>query len=302
MKKHLQTCCAGAAAGVLGAAFCGAPASAQHVTLPVVVVDSTALSRHHGHTVDTLRWMGPAFHTGAVATQISAISLGMQHPKAIANPLESWWPRSERDRWPSAVAVAASSPVVTTTADFKRCMSARPPPGAASWAWGTQTIAAVLRLYQLDDSTELPQGAALASTTIDVAVFAPNDGRLNTYTAVQLGSVARTTLQAFKKYALVLASKDGCPLELYDNRGPANAYRFAGGFSGAATGYLRTLDGGTHWSKDGTVTPVVRMTVTAIADQGTDRDMGSDNDSDWPEGALRMPELPAWAQWPWVER
>lgn len=300
MKKHLKTCCAGAAAGVLGAAFCGAPASAQNVTLPVVVMDSTALSRQQGHTVDTQQWMGPAFHTGAVATQISELSLGMQRPELMPHPLQNWWPRSERDRWPSAV--AASSSIVTTTMDFKRCMPARSHPRAASWAWGTQTMAAVLRLYQLDDSTELPQGAALASTTIDVAVFAPNDGRLNTYTAVHLGSVARTPLQAFKKYALVLASKDGCPLELYDNRGPANAYRFGGGFSGAATGYLRTLDGGTNWSKDGTVTPVVRMAVTAIADQGTDRDMGSDKDSDWPEGALRMPELPAWAQWPWVGR
>ncbi|MCS4294970.1 hypothetical protein M2375_003203 [Comamonas sp. BIGb0152] len=126
----------------------------------------------------------------------------------------------------------------------------------------TQTT---LRLFQLDDTTELPTGAALASATL--AVVTANDSANlspNTYTAAQLGSIPTTTLLANKKYALIFSSPSAGTIMLSDNDGPGNAYTYGGGFSVAAAGYLQSTDSGTVWFKNDLVTPAMKLTVVPV--------------------------------------
>ncbi|MEG2974703.1 MAG: hypothetical protein RR882_01305 [Comamonas sp.] len=124
---------------------------------------------------------------------------------------------------------------------------------------------ATLRLFQLDDTTELPTGAALASATL--AIVNVNDSANlspNTYTAAQLGSIPSTTLLANKKYALIFSNTSGGLMVLSDNDGPGNAYTYGGGFSVAASGYLQTSDSGTVWEKNDFVTPAMKLTVVPV--------------------------------------
>ncbi|MEJ5127469.1 hypothetical protein WH367_15600 [Comamonas sp. MYb21] len=126
---------------------------------------------------------------------------------------------------------------------------------------------ALLRLLQLDGSTELPTGAALASATLPIVV--PNDGanlNANTYTAAQLGSIPSTTLLAGTKYALIVSSPSGGYIGLSDNDGPSNAYTFAGGFSTSAAGYVQSLDAGSTWTQNDQVTPAIKLTVVPVDD------------------------------------
>ncbi|MEF9965313.1 MAG: hypothetical protein RR779_13160 [Comamonas sp.] len=127
---------------------------------------------------------------------------------------------------------------------------------------------ATLRLFQLDDTTELPSGEALASASLPI-VNANDDANLsaNTYTAAQLGSIPGITLVAHKKYALILSSPSGSAISLSDNDGPGNAYAYSGGFSTAAQGYLQTTDSGANWETNSFVTPAVRMTVMPIEER-----------------------------------
>ncbi|MCS4294969.1 hypothetical protein M2375_003202 [Comamonas sp. BIGb0152] len=127
------------------------------------------------------------------------------------------------------------------------------------------TAQATLRLFQLDDTTELPSGAALASASLPI-VNTNDDANLNanTYTAAQLGSIPGITLLAHKKYALILSSPSGSAISLSDNDGPVNAYTYSGGFSTAAQGYLQTTDSGTNWEINNAVTPAVRLTVLPV--------------------------------------
>lgn len=132
---------------------------------------------------------------------------------------------------------------------------------------GDPTTTAQLRLFQLDDSSELPTGAALATATLPIVT--PNDGanlNANTYTAAQLGSIPSTTLLAGKKYALILSSPSGGYVGLSDNDGPSNAYTYAGGFSTSAAGYVETLDSGTTWTQNNQVTPAIKLTVVPVDD------------------------------------
>lgn len=124
---------------------------------------------------------------------------------------------------------------------------------------------ATLRLFQLDDTTELPTGAALASATLPI-VNVNDSANLspNTYTAAQLGSIPSTTLLANKKYALIFSNPSGRYMALSDNDSPANAYTYGGGFSVAADGYVQTTDSGTVWTKNDSVTPAMRLTVTPV--------------------------------------
>ncbi|GAB2830718.1 hypothetical protein GCM10027276_36770 [Comamonas piscis] len=123
-------------------------------------------------------------------------------------------------------------------------------------------VNADLRLFQLDDATELPSGAALASATLPI-VYVADASNLspNTYTAAQLGSIPGTTLLANKKYALILSTDAPGGMVLADNDSPPNAYTYAGGFSVAASGYLQTMDSGSTWEQNGSVTPGFRLTV-----------------------------------------
>ncbi|MEJ5149530.1 hypothetical protein [Comamonas sp. MYb396] len=132
---------------------------------------------------------------------------------------------------------------------------------------GDPATTAQLRLFQLDDSSELPTGAALATATLPIVV--PNDPanlNANTYTAAQLGTIPSTTLLAGKKYALILSSPSGGFIALSDNNGPGNAYTYAGGFSLAASGYVETYDSGTTWLQNAQVTPAMKLTVVPVDD------------------------------------
>lgn len=121
---------------------------------------------------------------------------------------------------------------------------------------------ATLRLFQLDDTTELPIGAALASATLPITNVNDNANlSANTYTAAQLGSIPSIVLLAQKKYALILSSPSGGFINLSDNDGPVDTYTYAGGFSVAAAGYLQTTDSGVNWEKNNLVTPALRLTV-----------------------------------------
>lgn len=124
---------------------------------------------------------------------------------------------------------------------------------------------ATLRLFQLDDTTELPTGAALASATL--AIVNVNDSANlspNTYTAAQLGSIPSTTLLANKKYALIFSNTSSGLMALSDNNGPGNAYTYGGGFSVAAAGYLQTQNSGADWLKNEFVTPAMKLTVVPV--------------------------------------
>lgn len=126
---------------------------------------------------------------------------------------------------------------------------------------------ATLGLYQIDDSSDLPTGAALATATLSVVT--PNDGanlNANTYTAAQLGTIPSTTLLAGKKYALILSNPSGVYMGLSDNDGPGNAYTFAGGFSTAAAGYVQTQDSGSTWTHNSFVTPAIKLSVVPVQD------------------------------------
>lgn len=124
-----------------------------------------------------------------------------------------------------------------------------------------------LSLFQLDDSSELPTGAALATATLPI-VTGNDSANLfpNTYTSAQLGGIPSITLQAGKKYALILSSPSGAFAALSDNDGPGNAYTYGGGFSVAASGYVQTLDGGTVWVQNNSVTPAIKLTVVPVDD------------------------------------
>lgn len=132
---------------------------------------------------------------------------------------------------------------------------------------------ATLRLFPLDDSTELPSGPALATASLAV-VQDPNNNTNsspNTYTATQLGPISTVTLLPNKKYALILsAAPDAVFFGLCDNNGPGNAYTYAGGFSVAAAGYLRTSNSGTNWQPELRTTPILRLTVGTL-DQAVTR-------------------------------
>lgn len=125
---------------------------------------------------------------------------------------------------------------------------------------------ATLRLFQLDDATELPTGSALASASLQI-VYSADGANLsaNTYTAAQLGTIPTTTLQANKKYALIFSNATNAPMALSDyNIG--NAYTYGGGFSVAASGYVETLDSGATWTVNDSVTPAIKLTVVPLAD------------------------------------
>lgn len=129
------------------------------------------------------------------------------------------------------------------------------------------TTTATLSLFQLDDSSELPTGAALATATLPIVTG--NDGANlfpNTYTSAQLGGIPSITLLAGKKYALILSSPSGGYVGLSDNDGPANAYTFAGGFSAAGTGYVQTVDSGAVWVQNNFTTPAIKLSVVPVQD------------------------------------
>ncbi|WP_312409510.1 hypothetical protein [Comamonas sp.] len=247
------------AASLLCAASAALPAHAQTAPEPLLVIDSSASGSGKGHVVSAQRWMGPAFYTGATPTQISELSLAL-HP---------------------ATPVASGLPAV----DAPRCT----PQGPAA---PCQTRA-LLRLYRLDPATELPVGAAIASASLLVDGQPIDQGALTTFGPEQLGDIASATLRAFHKYALVVCAAEGERLEIMDNRGPANAYLFSGGFSGAATGYLHTLDGGDNWIKDATVTPAIRLVVTGMPGSGLPPDVMP------PTATFPAPGTLPWTHWPW---
>lgn len=126
---------------------------------------------------------------------------------------------------------------------------------------------ASLSLFQLDDSTELPIGTPLA--TASLPIVNGNEGTnlsANTYTTTQLGTIPSTTLLASKKYALILSSPSGGYIGLSDNNGPGNAYSYAAGYSVAAQGYLQTVDSGSLWTQNNSVTPAIKLTVVPVDD------------------------------------
>ncbi len=126
--------------------------------------------------------------------------------------------------------------------------------------------AVVLRLFQLDDTTALPSGSALATTSLVVVDNTDNNTNLspNTYTAAQLGPISAATLLPNKKYALILSGTSNLAFGLNDNDSPGNAYSYAGGFSVAAGGYLQTYDSGANWQQNNSVTPGFRLTVVPV--------------------------------------
>lgn len=122
-----------------------------------------------------------------------------------------------------------------------------------------------LELFQLDDSTQRPTGAALAGADIPV-VYSADGANLsaNTYQASRLGSIPNITLQSNKKYALILSGPVGSAFGLSDNDSPGNAYTYSGGFTVAAEGYLQTNDSGATWVANSFVTPALRLTVQPV--------------------------------------
>ncbi len=127
------------------------------------------------------------------------------------------------------------------------------------------TTQATARLFQLDETTELPVGAALGSASLPIVIL--NDSanlNPNTYTAAQLGSISTTTLLANTKYALILSSPDSSNIGLSDNDGPGDAYTYGGGFSVAASGNVQSLDGGATWQVNPFVTPAFKLTVAPL--------------------------------------
>lgn len=251
-------------------AVCCLPAHAQSAPAPVLVIDSSNSGRGQGHTVSAQRWMGPAFHTGAAPTRITALSLALQPaPTAASTP---------------PYTAQAGAPVPHTS-DCPHCSAQ----GQAT----AQQVTAYLRLYRLDHTTELPVGFKLASASVQVDVQRISHGALTTFGREALGSIGTATLRAFHRYALVVSATDEDRLEILDNRGPANAYLFSGGFSGAATGYLQTLDGGDNWIKDATVTPAIRLVVTPIPCKNLPFGAAL------PPATVGSPLPQPWMYWPW---
>lgn len=246
---------------------------AQAAPAPQLVIDSSASDSGQGHTVSAQRWMGPAFYTGATPTRISALSLALHAPTPAA-----------------PAAPATSGPPPPGEATVPPAPAAEPPHCSPQDPCPTRTL---LRLYRLDPVTELPVGAAIASASLLVDMQRIDHRALTTFGPEQLGDIASATLRAFHKYALVVSAAEGERLEIMDNRGPANAYFFSGGFSGAATGYLHTLDGGAHWIKDATVTPAIRLVVTGMP--GT----GMPPQALPPPAAFPAPGTLPWTHWPW---
>ncbi|TDS83674.1 IPTL-CTERM sorting domain-containing protein [Comamonas sp. JUb58] len=125
------------------------------------------------------------------------------------------------------------------------------------------SVTATLSLYQLDNTTNLPTGSALASTPISmVGTSAATD--VITYNATQLGAIATTTLQSGQKYALILSNASAFAGVTNDDN-TQNGYTFAGGFSVAGDGHAESTDNGATWHTQGG-TPAFRMTVVPFED------------------------------------
>lgn len=120
---------------------------------------------------------------------------------------------------------------------------------------------ATLSLYQLDSTTNLPTGAALASTTINMVGSAAVTDVI-TYNASQLGAIATTTLPAGQKFALILSNASDIS-GLTDDDNNDNAYTFAAGFSAAGNGHVESTNSGTSWQPQGG-TPAFSLTVAPV--------------------------------------
>lgn len=106
---------------------------------------------------------------------------------------------------------------------------------------------ATLRLFQLDDTTELPVGTAIASASLPI-VYVDDSANLspNTYTAAQLGTIPSATLLANKKYALILSGPAGINFSLSDNDSPPQClylrWRFLGSGRRLCTNFGQRYD------------------------------------------------------------
>ncbi len=126
----------------------------------------------------------------------------------------------------------------------------------------TVPLTATLSLYQLDNSTNYPVGAALASTAINL-LGTGEETVVHTYDAAQLGPIAAITLEANQKYALILSNASG-DAGLTDGDGnPAFTLTYSEGFSAAGIGNIDSDDNGATWNDEFTI-PAVRITVVTV--------------------------------------
>ncbi len=187
----------------------------------------------------------------------------------------SWAPLASAQPAPTPIVVVDSLPIDESTSypifgDDQRgptFQTGTVPTRIVEAAFGFDTdvnpITATLGLYQLDGTTNLPTGAALASATINIVGTAAVTDVI-TYDAAQLGAIATTTLQAGQKYALIL-SNAGNIAGLTDDDNNDNAYTFAGGFGVAGSGHVESTNGGTSWQTQGG-TPAFRLTIVPFPD------------------------------------
>ncbi len=125
-------------------------------------------------------------------------------------------------------------------------------------------VTATLSLYQLDNTTNFPTGAALASTSISLEGNG-DASVVHTYNVAQLGAIATTVLEPATKYALLLSNASGyARLTDGDTVSDQNyALTYSQGFSTVGTGYVDTIDNGTTWDYDPQI-PAVRISVTTV--------------------------------------
>ncbi|WP_312462651.1 hypothetical protein [Comamonas sp.] len=124
---------------------------------------------------------------------------------------------------------------------------------------------ATLSLYLLEDPSNFPTGAALASTTLNMIGGGSSvSTTVHTYSAADLGAIATTTLQAGQKYALIM-SNSSLPVGITNDDLNDNAYTYAGGFSAVLNGDIGLFSDAQGWDQsDGTL--AFSMTVVPFAD------------------------------------
>jgi len=124
---------------------------------------------------------------------------------------------------------------------------------------------ATLSLYRLEDPSNFPTGAALASTTLNmIGGGSAVSTTVHTYSAADLGAIATTTLQAGQKYALIM-SNSSAPTGITNDDLTENAFTYGGGFSAVLNGNIGQFSNAQGWDQNnGTL--AFSMTVVPFAE------------------------------------